>query len=731
LLGLLLIGVQLAAPPPFVVEGGLEPRAALAQAATRAWLDLERFWREANDSAAPKASRAIRVAPATNARPAESGTSRLGRIDLRAALVLDDRQLLTLRHEVAHQFLFSTCPAASDDRLFHEAFAVATSGELDSWTRGEYLSTPRALRMLKRARSLDTPSARRALARLLAEGGSTGLPVALARRLRLCAAGSRWSEPVTLEELSAPGAGASGSALVVLSRHSGEVLLSEGAANVAMPYGSTLKPFLIAGARGRAPKLRSHARRPEWMCGADVPAWMDGDTALLLSCNGYFLDWGARDANAAGFGRFGPLLVRLGLGRLPQDTSEAIGARPTLALSPWALAQAYRALALASPRTIEVMTRNADHGTLSGLPASRALAGIATKTGTVRDPESRPTLGWVVAVTDDLVVVTAVENRAPRTFVGLVAKNIERARALPGQSAAQVQTFGLLPPAHVQARCSGIGVVLNENLSLVDTSFLPLIGHLEHGPAMCLGAPWQVRFPESDSDGRPYAGVFTLSPLPPPTRTHKDATRKQQRARRGSDMLFSTSVGRYVTGVLTSEDAAIRGEARVALGRVIAHNLAQPRHGERPLCDTTHCQVFQGTGVPALGDQAIFAGLPLPFPGWLHFSRGGEEPWTRSIAANEVDAILGNAPTGIVFASGRIRYRRTVARGSQVYDEPAELPCDALRSRLRLPACPERVETREGNYLFTGRGQGHGVGLDVEWAKKSKLPADQILRHAY
>ena len=34
---------------------------------------------------------------------------------------------------------------------------------------------------------------------------------------------------------------------------------------------------------------------------------------------------------------------------------------------------------------------------------------------------------------------------------------------------------------------------------------------------------------------------------------------------------------------------------RIALGRVIAHNVAHSRHQGRPLCDTTHCQVFKGT----------------------------------------------------------------------------------------------------------------------------------------
>ena len=59
--------------------------------------------------------------------------------------------------------------------------------------------------------------------------------------------------------------------------------------------------------------------------------------------------------------------------------------------------------------------------------------------------------------------------------------------------------------------------------------------------------------------------------------------------------------------MLAAEDATISGEARLALGRVIAHNAREPRHGVRPLCDTTHCQAFLGTAAPRDEDDAIFA----------------------------------------------------------------------------------------------------------------------------
>ena len=36
-------------------------------------------------------------------------------------------------------------------------------------------------------------------------------------------------------------------------------------------------------------------------------------------------------------------------------------------------------------------------------------------------------------------------------------------------------------------------------------------------------------------------------------------------------------------------------------------------------------------------------------------------------------------------------------------------------------SCPQRAEVKAGKVVFEGRGQGHGEGLDVEWAKRSGL----------
>jgi hypothetical protein len=727
------LALALLAPPPFRVEPGVPPEAAGVAAA--AWEALERLL-AAEGVPEVSSPRPIRIALAPGLRPGSAAASRPGAIALRPNLAAA-RRAAALRHEIAHQMLFEACPAASGDRLFHEAFAVATSGEIGDWTEdGRYVSLARALEALGRARDLDAPTARRALARLIADapppspalplggGGPVGrLPWALAHRLTHCDAGSRWVA-MRPEELADPRDGAA-DALVVLSRHSGQVLVARGAATSPLPFGSTLKPFLLAGASEVPPRI---APRPGWRCGGTAPGGMDAATALLRSCNGWFLEWAARAPEVVRLGAWGPALIALGLSALPGDASEAIGIRPSLRISPLGLAQAYRLLAEARPDLVDVLSRSAREGTLAHLPASGALAGIAAKTGTVLDAEARPRLGWIAAVDRDVVVVMAKAGRAPRSFVSSLARELARARA-PARAAASVQVLGLVETAAVTGRCAGEGFVAARGgprpLRDAEVKVLDLA---RAGPLVCAGGPWLVRYPGL-ARARAYAGVFTFDPAPP-LAAGAPATPREERARRGSDLVFRTTRLLYAAGVAAAEDSGARGEPRVALARVADANASRSRHRGRPVCDTTHCQVFLGTTSPSREDRTALAS-PLKARSWLPFSRGGREPWREERTATAVEAALGPAARTLTFDDGRVSFIATAGDGVDRWEERRALPCEALRGPLKLPSCPERAAREGSRFFFAGRGRGHGQGLDLEWAKRSGLTASEILTRAY
>jgi hypothetical protein len=726
------LALALLAPPPFRVDEGIPP--AAERVAVDAWEGLERLL--AAEGIAPVAApRPVRIGLATQLRPGAAAASRPGAIALRPGVAPIGPGAAALRHEVAHQLLFEACPAASGDRLFHEAFAIATSGELRDWTENSrYVSLARALETLGRTQDLDAPAARRALARLISDAPSPPgrLPRALGRRLARCEAGSPWIA-MRAEDL-ADGDASAADAFVVLSRHSGEILTAQGAAALPLPFGSTLKPFLLAGAREAPLRLAPGPSQPGWRCGDVAPGGMDSATALLRSCNGWFLEWAARDPGVVRFGAWGPALTALGLSSLPADASEAIGIRPSLRISPLGLAQAYRLLAEARPDLVDVLSRNAREGTLARLPRSDALAGVAAKTGTVLDAEANPRLGWIVAVDRDLVVVMARAGRTPRGFASSFAEALERARA-PASGAASVQVFGLVEARDVTGRCVGKGFVATREgpLPVPDTGAdagPKMLDLARSGPLVCAGGPWLVRHPGL-ARARAYAGVFTFDPAPPLAASRGTAaTPREERARRGSDLVFRTTRLLYAAGVVASEDASAAGEARIALGRVADANAAHSRHPGRPVCDTTHCQAFLGTSSPAREERTALAS-PLRAESWLPFSRGGREPWREERAAAAVGAVLGSTARALAFANGRVSFTVSTGDGSDRWEERRELPCEALRGPLKLPSCPERGALVNGSAVFEGRGRGHGEGLDLEWAKRSSLDAGEILSRSY
>jgi hypothetical protein len=722
------LALLLAAAPEFRVSGEVSPE--VVRIAERAWADVESTAR-GDGLRAPEEARPVRIGSSDALPPGVAAASRPGSISLRPRLPLTGTGAGAIRHEVAHQFLFEACPSAQGDRLFHEAFAVSVSGELVDWSRsedGRYLPLGKALEDLGRSSELDAPIVRRALARLLADvpARPDRLPPALARRVTQCEAGARWT-PMRPEELATDDAPAA-DATVVISRHSGEVLASEGAASLPMPFGSTLKPFLVAGAPGPSPRIRPDASRPGWRCGDALPDRMDAATALLRSCNGWFLDWARAEPRVVRFGPWGPILEALGLSALPADASEAIGVRPSLRMTPLGIAQAYRVLAEARPDLVDILSRNSREGTLSGLDASAALSGVAAKTGTVLDASANPRLGWIVAVDRDVVVVMARAGRTPRVFAGALVEALGRARS-PAVEAAKVQVFGLVGPGDVRARCEGRGVVLADGRPRLVPEVETSLGDLaREGAALCAGGPWKVRVPGTERP-RAYTGLFTHDPAPP-VRGGPPATPREQRARRGSDLVFRTTRLSYAAGVVAAEDAASKGEARVALARVADSNGGHPRHRGRPVCDTTHCQAFLGTA-PAGKEERRALAAPLRTDGWLAFSRGGTEPWRETRGAAEVRAALAPDARTLAFGGGRVSFVTSATDGLDRWEERRELPCESLRGPLKLPSCPDRVTASGTTMVFEGHGQGHGEGLDVEWASRSGLSAERILEAAY
>ncbi|HEY0093117.1 MAG TPA: hypothetical protein VGB96_02280, partial [Archangium sp.] len=159
---------MLAATPVFLTRGDVTPEAELRAEAEASWKALEARYVAEAGGAPGRAPMNISLRRGEGMLPSRNGQGRPGLVELRQGTpgVLDERLRVALRHELAHQLLWWACPASSEDRLFHEAFALAVSGELAEWKDAPYQSLTAAAKELERSPGVDTPRARRALARL-------------------------------------------------------------------------------------------------------------------------------------------------------------------------------------------------------------------------------------------------------------------------------------------------------------------------------------------------------------------------------------------------------------------------------------------------------------------------------------------------------------------------------------------------------------------------------------
>lgn len=335
------------------------------------------------------------------------------------------------------------------------------------------------------------------------------------------------------------------------------------------------------------------------------------------------------------------------------------------------------------------------------------------------------------ALADAVRIEIAAGRAPPRTADDLVVRvdedrvvvNDPRAAVPPRgrtDSAAEVQVFGLVGSDRVSVLCNGRAVRSGGgSVEELPSGWQVLRAALGTGEILCAGGPWQVRV--AGRAPRPYAGIFSFRALPD-RMPEAGTTRREARARRGSEVVFRTTLSAYVSGVLVAEHAGLGAEAGLALAEVIAHDARVERHPGRPLCDTTHCQVFPGTA-PASPEVRRALALPdLPTTRWLPYFRGGDEPWEARRSAAELRHVLGDARK--LDGDGRVL---VVTRDGGV----ERMACEPVRAALRLPGCPREGVLEGETVRIQGRGRGHGIGLDVEAARTSGLTAAELLRRAY
>ena len=215
----------------------------------------------------------------------------------------------------------------------------------------------------------------------------------------------------------------------------------------------------------------------------------------------------------------------------------------------------------------------------------------------------------------------------------------------------------------------------------------------------------------------------------------------------GDAVILQTDPETYADAVLSAEAQDLRGEAQKALRAAIVWNGVHGGHRHpdtRSLCDTTHCMVFQGQASdgpgkpPGKTDPALLKLLDEIAArkklDWLSFSEGGVQGWERRIPFRELKKLV-DEPAILDLRRERTRSGEIVVH--LMYPETEEtVSCEVFRARLKLPSCPESIQSdaATGTWIFKGTGQGHGQGLSVDRARAlsgSGAGAMAILRDAY
>ncbi len=204
----------------------------------------------------------------------------------------------------------------------------------------------------------------------------------------------------------------------------------------------------------------------------------------------------------------------------------------------------------------------------------------------------------------------------------------------------------------------------------------------------------------------------------------------------------------YADGVVYAEGKDLPRFAKEAL-RAVAHwngVHGSDRHAPRKsLCDTSHCMVFQGGDIESLKVKGVSTQRQLLMMlnrldahrsrnerGWFLFSSGGDSPWESRISA---ELIAARASEGTVLDVRRERTRDGSVGVRLYYPEHDEaISCDRAMTLFDLKGCPDSIVPMSGGYVFSGRGEGHGVGLSLARAAelaRSGVGAEGILRDAY
>lgn len=673
------------------------------------------------------------------------------------------------RHELSHVFLArlvkEKCEGAVASELYSEAFALWASEDENRILTGSPFAFASQARDYLRDRLEPQATSRvfhqqktsQALSRLVAEArrlnpaGPQSLDGFFKTSFSTCDFEVQSISQVLFGETQK--VALSKESVLIVDGISGESLLNVGnTRNQKFPVASILKPAIIAEfpefSRQQISKSASSGS-PAWLCPDSLAGrpWTWAK-AMVLSCNGFFLD--SERPRKEVVREFTVKLRQFGFSS-PEEISveQMVGLLPGVEASLESVVAFYSWLAIRSPEVMRELQGTAIYGTLSGLPDSNWFSRnqIALKSGTIRNSSGQPEHGWIVAIgskTDSgrPSFLAAIHQRgsSPQILLSRFRAHLQEVlTARPINRSAKVQILGLVPRASLSATCEN-QMIINGELprdKATAEAALGLSGLSEGTTLRCDRGPLSFRYPRVGgfSERRYWGEIEISTPSDGPSKLGAPKTApsaRQARARRGSEIVLTTSERSYIAGVLASEFPSGRSETLKALALVVKfnfNNANQLRHFGRPICDTTHCQVFgtrnrdigaaPGEKFSKVAQEISDAQLVGPIgriqDPWLMFSIGGLKPWVIEIPAIEVKKLLKLQQPVYSFKRNNEANSFEAVLGETGNGIRKLISCEKFRNMLHLPSCPDTASVNDQGevWIFEGSGEGHGVGLDL------------------
>ena len=615
-----------------------------------------------------------------------------------------------LRHELMHEASYRTC----GNRMplwAEEAAAIHFSGELlpDPQVSVEDPDQEAVAALAGRSRSgalLDRDSYR-TLSQLVAFHGWPATPCAV-------------SEAIESRLQAVSPAAATGFSAILIHLASGRVLAAQGDQKSRHPPGSLLKiPYAAALREGQDGALG------EELAKSDAAGLLRRKESFDLDRYRFFLSPVADAPLGSEVAQDEPAGWDEPFWRRYLGERDAAGFFSFAASLP-ELAKVLRASLLFRPEPFHGLARNGFlvGSTLAGQPQAEkeilAQLHALSKTGTVADARDTPLIGHLmVAWPAERPVFLAVF----RGF-GVAGAGVLR------QAAPLLKRWSTRHPVeNATVRVRIMSLTPRDSWEIIDES-PSFVRQLAEGKTLRVSTGGRFRILSSaqkSKSERMIAGTL-------------------ESAADGRTVVLETDTLTYTEGVLAAEAQDLPLAAHKVMAAVIAWNGVHGghRHPETgSLCDSTHCMVYLGEpeapGAAAspldpellgvLGKLSAERGSS-----WLSFAKGGEETWTRRIAADEVSNLVGE-PRILDIRRERTRSGAVMVRLSYQEDEEV-VSCEVFRNSLKLFSCPDTIshDPGTGTWVFSGIGEGHGEGLSMERARAlahAGRNAREILIDAY